>query len=158
MSLDHSFFSKNTGKEIIYFGHNFFVLDGFKHIFGENYDGDMFEVCKEDVESFVDKLESILDCFQTEEHDDTVSFDPGTGDWLVNKDHVVVDDMGCAALEKAILLYPSAAAGQLKYHGGSLSSGLDYMFSKIRNAYEKLKSLLNTFDFENDKLLISQAG
>ena len=158
MSLDHYFLSKNQDKEVLYFGHNFFIHEAFKHVLNSNYDFDKFEVHKEDIKNSVEKLESILDCFQTEEHDDTVSFDHGTDDWLVNMNHVIVDDTGCVALEKAILMYPSAVANQLKYHGGTLLSGLDYMFFKIKDAYEKLKSLLNTFDFENDKLLISQGG
>lgn len=158
MSLDHSFFSKNTGEEVSYFSHNFFFCEGFKHIFGENFDGDMFEVSKEDIVKFVDSLGEIIKHFDFEDHGDSADFNNRTREWVLNETHFITDCGGTLALQTAMLKFPVGFMKQLTYRNGPLFDSIDYAFSKIGYAHYTLTNLLETFDFENDKLLISQAG
>lgn len=158
MSLDHFFISKNTGEEVAYFGHNHFVQNAFEHIVGKNYDADPFPVSKTELENAVKKFEDVLNAFDCKTHSGYCEVNGYTKTWIVRENHVIADLSGSVALYKVLQHFPTGFDEFMRREDGAIIFTIERIFGKISWAYEQLKRVLETFDFENDNLIIEQAG
>lgn len=158
MSLLHSFHSQNTRHEHAYFNHNFIVRDLFCHLFGDNYDGDWYVVSKRDINRAVAILEEVLDPLSLNEHVNYFDFDNEKKMYMMAEKHLLLDWGGSRAMYNMFVLLPDAVTEYLNFCSSNIKYAVERLFNCAVDAYITLKNLQETFDFENDKLIVSQTN
>lgn len=150
MSLDHLFFNKEEN-EICFLQKNYFIEYSFSHIINDEWYTKK-EVIKSELRAIV------------AEYGDCIS-KLGKGNVILSKEELYdMEDNDILNNERSALFFSELIThfkpAVLEYLNCecTVRYSLVRMFHKFIDAYFKLRELLGTFDFENDKLTIEQAG
>lgn len=150
MSIDHTFFNKEKN-EVCYFQQNYFIEYSFSHIINNTWYTHK-EVVKSDIEVIVAKYGDCISkfCGGNVIPPENELYDIKDDDLLTNKHS--------ARFFFELITHFNPVFLDYMYRPRTVKSAIVTMFYKFIDAYFQLKKLLETFDFENDKLTIVQTG
>lgn len=150
MSLDHSFFNKEED-EVCFFQKNYFIKYSFAHIINDEW-YTRKEVIKSELEVIVAKYGDCISKFCAG------NVIPTENKLYDIKDDDILTNEHSARFFFELITHFEPAVLEYLYRNSTVRFSLVWMFHRFINAYFKLRKLLETFDFENDKLTIEQSG
>lgn len=159
MSVDHALFSKNTGKELLFFENNYFVLFSFANIVRNfantirSEGSERHEISKSDLEDAVSEILTCLNRLYDENNPITTE----TVEQISSSEEEVLYLSGSSKVFAELIRRFKLPVLMYLEEVMSLKHASCYIFYKFFDAALKLRELLDTFDFENDTLLIEQS-